>query len=76
MKNVGISRRSRRREASGRGRRRRDRGGPGREEATVKSFYREADHVRLQPENETMAPILSKDVRVLGKVVGLMRSMG
>jgi repressor LexA len=46
------------------------------EEATVKRFYREADHVRLQPENETMAPILSKDVRVLGKVVGLMRSMG
>ncbi len=45
------------------------------EEATVKRFYRETDHVRLQPENETMAPIRSKDVRVLGKVVGLMRSM-
>jgi repressor LexA len=46
------------------------------EEATVKRFFREADHVRLQPENDSMAPIRSKDVRVLGKVVGLMRSMG
>jgi repressor LexA len=45
------------------------------EEATVKRFYQESDHVRLQPENETMDPILSRDVRVLGKVVGLMRSM-
>ena len=45
------------------------------EEATVKRFYQEADHVRLQPENETMEPIRSRDVRVLGKVVGLMRSM-
>ncbi|HEV3129969.1 MAG TPA: transcriptional repressor LexA [Solirubrobacteraceae bacterium] len=45
------------------------------EEATVKRFFREPDHVRLQPENETMQPIRSRDVRVLGKVVGLMRSM-
>jgi repressor LexA len=45
------------------------------EEATVKRFFREDDHVRLQPENETMEPIRSRDVRVLGKVVGLMRSM-
>jgi len=45
------------------------------EEATVKRFFREADHVRLQPENETMDPIRSRDVRVLGKVVGLMRSL-
>lgn len=45
------------------------------EEATVKRFFHESDHVRLQPENESMAPILSRDVRVLGKVVGLMRSM-
>jgi repressor LexA len=45
------------------------------EEATVKRFFQEADHVRLQPENEAMEPILSRDVRVLGKVVGLMRSM-
>lgn len=46
------------------------------EEATVKRFFREADHVRLQPENDSMPPIRSKDVRVLGKVVGLMRGMG
>jgi repressor LexA len=45
------------------------------EEATVKRFYREADHVRLQPENDEMEPILSREVRVLGRVVGLMRSM-
>jgi len=45
------------------------------EEATVKRFFREADHIRLQPENEAMEPIRSRDVRVLGKVVGLMRSM-
>ena len=43
------------------------------EEATVKRFFREADHVRLQPENETMEPILTKEVKVLGRVVGLLR---
>jgi repressor LexA len=43
------------------------------EEATVKRFFREPDHVRLQPENETMEPIRSKEVKVLGRVVGLMR---
>ena len=45
------------------------------EEATVKRFFQESDHIRLQPENESMKPIRSRDVRVLGKVVGLMRSM-
>ncbi|MDX6639296.1 MAG: repressor LexA [Solirubrobacteraceae bacterium] len=45
------------------------------EEATVKRFFREADHVRLQPENQTMEPIRSKDVKVLGRVVGLFRSV-
>jgi repressor LexA len=45
------------------------------EEATVKRFFRENDHVRLQPENQTMEPIRSRDVKVLGKVVGLMRHM-
>jgi repressor LexA len=44
-------------------------------DATVKRFFHEADHVRLQPENQTMEPIRSKDVRVLGKVVGLYRSV-
>jgi repressor LexA len=45
------------------------------EEATVKRFFQEADHVRLQPENAAMDPIRSRDVRVLGKVVGLMRNI-
>jgi len=43
------------------------------EEATVKRFFRETDHVRLQPENDTMEPIRSKEVKVLGRVVGLLR---
>jgi repressor LexA len=45
------------------------------EEATVKRFLREADHVRLQPENATMEPIRSRDVRVLGRVVGVFRKV-
>jgi repressor LexA len=45
------------------------------EEATVKRFFQEQDHVRLQPENESMEPIRSQDVRVIGKVVGLMRNL-
>ena len=45
------------------------------EEATVKRFFQETDHVRLQPENSSMEPIRSRDVRVLGKVVGLMRNI-
>jgi len=45
------------------------------EDATVKRYFRESDHVRLQPENDEMEPIRSREVRVLGKVVGLMRSL-
>jgi len=45
------------------------------EEATVKRYFREPDHVRLQPENDTMEPIRTKEVKVLGRVVGLLRSM-
>ena len=45
------------------------------EEATVKRFFRERDHVRLQPENEAMDPIRSKEVKVLGRVVGLLRNV-
>jgi repressor LexA len=45
------------------------------EEATVKRFFQEKDHIRLQPENETMEPIRTKEVQILGKVIGLMRSM-
>ena len=37
------------------------------EEATVKRFFQEEDHVRLQPENEAMEPIRSRDVRVLAR---------
>jgi len=42
-------------------------------EATVKRFFREADHFRLQPENDAMAPIILKSVSILGKVIGLYR---
>jgi repressor LexA len=45
------------------------------EEATVKRYFREPDHVRLQPENATMEPIRSREVTVLGRVVGLLRSV-
>jgi repressor LexA len=43
------------------------------EEATVKRFFREKDHVRLQPENEAMEPIRTRDAQLLGRVVGLCR---
>ena len=43
-------------------------------EATVKRFYKEKGHYRLQPENDTMAPIILSKVSILGKVVGLYRS--
>jgi len=45
------------------------------DEATVKRFYRERDHIRLQPENRTMAPILTRDATILGKVVALIRRL-
>jgi len=45
------------------------------EEATVKRFFREADHIRLQPENPTMEPIRTREVDILGRVVGLFRSV-
>jgi repressor LexA len=45
------------------------------EEATVKRFFREDDHVRLQPENETMEPIRSREVRIVGRVVGVLRKV-
>ena len=44
-------------------------------EATVKTFYKEKDHIRLQPENDTMAPIIVKNVEIVGKVVGLFRKI-
>ena len=45
------------------------------EEATVKRFFKEKDHIRLQPANAAMEPILSTDVRVLGRVVGVFRKV-
>jgi repressor LexA len=44
-------------------------------EATVKRFFRESDHVRLQPENDSMEPIRSREVQVLGRVVGVLRKV-
>ena len=41
--------------------------------ATVKTFYREADHIRLQPENDTMDPIIVPDCQILGRVFGVFR---
>ena len=41
--------------------------------ATVKTFYKEKDFIRLQPENPSMSPIIVKDVAILGKVIGLFR---
>ncbi len=45
------------------------------EDATVKRYFREKDHIRLQPENEEMEPILSTEVSVIGKVIGVFRSV-
>lgn len=45
------------------------------EEATVKRFFKEKDTIRLQPENDSMSPIYSQNVSILGKVVGVYRSM-
>ncbi len=44
------------------------------EEATVKRFYKENDKIRLQPENQVYAPIYSRNVQIIGKVIGLFRS--
>ncbi|MCX7842503.1 MAG: transcriptional repressor LexA [Clostridia bacterium] len=46
------------------------------DEATVKTFYKEKDHIRLQPENQYMDPIIVKDnVSILGKVIGVFRML-
>ncbi|MCC8042219.1 MAG: transcriptional repressor LexA [Oscillospiraceae bacterium] len=45
------------------------------EEATVKRFYKENGHYRLQPENDNMEPIYSDDCRIIGRVAGLVRYM-
>ena len=43
--------------------------------ATIKRFYKEKGHYRLQPENEAMDPIITDHVEILGKVIGLIRMM-
>lgn len=45
------------------------------DEATVKTFYMENNHIRLQPENSTMDPIIVPDCQVLGRVVGVFRKL-
>lgn len=45
------------------------------EEATVKTFYKEKNHIRLQPENPDLEPILLPSVTILGKVVGVFRNL-
>ena len=45
------------------------------DEATVKTFYKEKDHIRLQPENSTMEPIIVPNCEILGKVTGVFRKM-
>jgi repressor LexA len=45
------------------------------DEATVKTFYKEKDHIRLQPENASMEPIRLNQVTILGKVIGLFRDI-
>ncbi len=45
------------------------------DEATVKRFFKEEDHIRLQPENATMDPIILNNVTILGKVIGLYRDV-
>lgn len=44
-------------------------------EVTLKTFYKEADHIRLQPENDTMAPLIFNNITVLGKAIGLYRKI-
>jgi repressor LexA len=45
------------------------------EDATVKTFYREKDSIRLQPQNAAFEPIYSRDVQIVGKVVALLRTL-
>ena len=44
-------------------------------EATVKTFYKEKDYIRLQPANSAMEPIIVKDCQIIGKVIGLFRKI-
>lgn len=44
-------------------------------EVTLKTYYKEENHIRLQPENDTMAPFIFKNVTILGKAIGLYRKI-
>ena len=44
-------------------------------EVTLKTFYKEKDHFRLQPENDTMDPIILDNVTIIGKAIGLYRKI-
>ena len=44
-------------------------------EVTLKTFYKEKDHIRLQPENDTMEPLIFPNVTILGKAIGLYRKI-
>jgi repressor LexA len=44
-------------------------------EVTLKRFYKEKDHIRLQPENDFLEPIILSNVTVLGKAIGLYRKI-
>ena len=44
-------------------------------EVTLKTFYKEKDHLRLQPENDTMAPFIFNNITILGKAIGLYRKI-
>ena len=45
------------------------------DEVTLKTFYKEKDHIRLQPENDTMAPLIFDNITILGKAIGLYRNI-
>ena len=44
-------------------------------EVTLKTFYKEKDHIRLQPENDTMEPLIFSNITILGKAIGLYRKI-
>ncbi len=45
------------------------------DEVTLKTFYKEKDHIRLQPENDTIAPLIFDNITILGKAIGLYRNI-
>lgn len=45
------------------------------DEATVKRFFREPEHIRLQPENPLYEPIITTNAQILGKVIGVLRRL-